>query len=98
MQLNRKKEAADLHGTDVKLLEFICSQSVKLRFFHILFVIIQKQYDKWQVGIGEPRGFIFVWYVFLAGDLKNTAEANLYSLLHDWLTPKDRYDPGPSLP
>ena len=45
MQLNRKKEAADLHGTDIKLLEFICSQSVKLKFFHILFVIIQKQYD-----------------------------------------------------
>ena len=35
----------DLHGTDVKLLEFIGGQSVKLKFFHKLFVIIEKQYD-----------------------------------------------------
>lgn len=44
MQLNRK-EQEDLHRTDVKLLEFICGQSVKLEFFPILFVIVEKQYD-----------------------------------------------------
>lgn len=52
----------------------------------------------WQVGMEEPRGFDFVWHVLLAGDLKNIAEANLYSLSYDWLTAKDRYGPGPSLP
>ena len=37
----------------------------------------------WQVGIEEPRGFDFVWHVLLVGDLKNIAEANLYSLSYD---------------
>ena len=82
MQLNRK-EQEDLHRTDVKLLEFMCGQSVKLEFFPILFVIVEKQYMIWQVGIEEPRGFDFVWHVLLVGDLKNIAEANLYSLSYD---------------
>lgn len=45
MQPNRKEQEEDLHGTDLKLLEFIGGQSVKLIFFQMLFVIIEKQYD-----------------------------------------------------
>lgn len=37
----------------------------------------------WQVGIEEPRGFDFMWYVLLAGELKNIAEADLYSSSYD---------------
>lgn len=45
MQPNRKEQEEDLHGTDLKLLEFMGGQSVKLIFFQMLFVIIEKQYD-----------------------------------------------------